>query len=188
MSRPFEESPYAFTVPPLVEAVPAARDRIVSRARGLGLALNEELAQDLKLLTGELVANSVMHTRAACVVSVRWTGQRLRVEVTDVDPTTVRPSQARSADENGRGLFLVAALATEWGSHPCAAGKKTWFELTVPTSVGDTKTGMPSHAEAPADHAVFNRAVDTHSAGTEPAPIASACTSNCQELWIESFA
>ncbi|BBC30666.1 hypothetical protein SGFS_019600 [Streptomyces graminofaciens] len=176
MSRPFEESPYAFTVPPLVEAVPAARDRIVSRARRLGLALNEELAQDLKLLTGELVANSVMHTRAACIVSVQWTGQRLRVEVTDVDPTTVRPSQARSADENGRGLFLVAALATEWGSHPCATGKKTWFELTVPTSVRDTKTGMPSHAEAPADHAAFNRAVDTHSAVMEPAPIASPCT------------
>lgn len=55
MSRPFEESPYAFTVPSLVEAVPAARDRIVSRARRLGPALNEELAQDLKLLTGGLV-------------------------------------------------------------------------------------------------------------------------------------
>ncbi|SOE32501.1 Anti-sigma regulatory factor (Ser/Thr protein kinase) [Streptomyces sp. OK228] len=174
MSRPLEESPYAFTVPPLVEAVPAARDRIVSRARRLGLALNEELAQDLKLLTGELVANSVMHTRAACVVSVRCRGERLRVEVTDVDPTTVRPSQARSADENGRGLFLVAALATEWGSHSCAAGKKTWFELTVPTSSVDTKTGMSSHDEAPADHAVFNRAVDTHSAVTEPVPIAGA--------------
>ena len=80
MSRPLEESTYAFTVPLLVEAVPAARERVVHRAGRLGLALDKELANDLKLLTGELIANSVTHTRAACVVSIRWTGERLRVE------------------------------------------------------------------------------------------------------------
>ena len=80
MSRPLEESPYAFTVPPLVEAVPAARDRVTDRARRLGLSLGEELIHDLKLLTGELVANSVTHTTAACVVCVRWAGERLRSE------------------------------------------------------------------------------------------------------------
>lgn len=116
MSRPLEESPYAFTVPALVEAVPA-RDRVADRARRLGLDLGEELTHDLKLLTGELVANSVMYTKAACVVCVRWTGERLRVEVTDADPTSVTASQALPTDEHGRGLFLVAALATEWGSN-----------------------------------------------------------------------
>lgn len=128
------ESPYAFTVLPSAEAVPAARDRVLNRARRLGLALDEELSNDLRLLTGEVVANSVTHTQAACVVSVQWTGERLRVEVTDVDPTLVRPSQAEAMDENGRGLFLVDALATDWGSQPCTAGKKTWFELAIPAS------------------------------------------------------
>ncbi|WP_435211919.1 ATP-binding protein [Streptomyces sp. bgisy034] len=148
------DSPYAFTVLPSVAAVPAARERVVNRAQRLGLALNEELTNDLRLLTGEVVANSVTHTQAACVVSVQWTGERLRVEVTDVDPTLVRPFQAEAMDESGRGLFLVDVLATEWGSQPCTAGKKTWFELTVPPSSEGTVAVTASHAEAPAEEPV----------------------------------
>jgi hypothetical protein len=80
------------------------------------------------------------------VVAVRWTGERLRVEVTDVDPTLVHLSQAGVLDESGRGLFLVDALATRWGSQPCAAGKITWFELAVATSeegTADTEETVP---------------------------------------------
>ncbi|WP_074991499.1 ATP-binding protein [Streptomyces misionensis] len=145
MPRPLGDSPYAFTVPPSVEAVPAARDRVVRRVQRLGLTLDESLTCDLRLLTGEVVANSVRHTQATCVVSVQWTGERLRVEVTDVDPTLVRPCQPEVMDESGRGLLLVAALATEWGSQPCAAGKKTWFELAVHASAEGTSGPSPSH-------------------------------------------
>ncbi|MER5217922.1 ATP-binding protein [Streptomyces sp. NPDC002838] len=148
------DSPYAFTVQPSVEAVPAARDRVVNRAQRLGLALDKELSNDLRLLTGEVVANSVTHTQAACVVSVQWTGERLRVEVTDVDPTLVRASQAEAMDENGRGLFLVDALATDWGSQPCTAGKKTWFELAIPAFVEETAAVTASHSDAAAEHPV----------------------------------
>ncbi|MBC2901040.1 ATP-binding protein [Streptomyces cupreus] len=148
------DSPYAFTVLSSVAAVPAARERVVNRAQRLGLALDAELTNDLRLLTGEVVANSVTHTQAACVVSVQWTGERLRVEVTDVDPTLVRPSQAEAMDESGRGLFLVDALATEWGSQPCTAGKKTWFELAVPPSSEGTVAVTASHADAAAEEPV----------------------------------
>ncbi|MFD2683815.1 ATP-binding protein [Streptomyces phyllanthi] len=154
MPRPLGESPYAFTVPPLTEAVPAARERVVHRVQRLGLALGEELTNDLRLLTAEVVANSVTHTRAPCVVAVRWTGERLRVEVTDVDPTLVRPSQAGALDESGRGLFLVDALATRWGSEPCAAGKITWFELAVVVSEEGTGAVTSSHAYADAEEAM----------------------------------
>jgi anti-sigma regulatory factor (Ser/Thr protein kinase) len=161
MSRPLGDSPYAFTVPPSVEAVPAARDRVVHRAQRLGLPLDEELTNDLRLLTGEVVANSVRHTQAACVVSVRCIGERLRVEVTDVDATLVRPSQAEPMDENGRGLFLVDALATKWGAERCAAGKKTWFELAVPASGANSGNEPPSRAG---------------SAAEEPTPLTSGCS------------
>ncbi|MFJ7096379.1 ATP-binding protein [Streptomyces mirabilis] len=174
MSRPLEESPYAFTVLPLVEEVSAARDRVADRARRLGLDLGEELTHDLKLLTGELVANSVTHTKAACVVCVRWTGERLRVEVTDVDPALVAPSEALSTDEHGRGLFLVAALATEWGSHPCTAGKTTWFELAIPTSVKRASTVMSSQDDVPAEKAIVTCAGVAHPAVAEPVSIAAA--------------
>jgi anti-sigma regulatory factor (Ser/Thr protein kinase) len=170
MSRPLEESPYAFTVPPLVEAVPAARDRVADRSQRLGLHLGEELTHDLKLLTGELVSNSVMHTKAACVVCVRWTGQRLRVEVTDVDPTLVTPSEALSTDEHGRGLFLVDALATEWGSHACTGGKNTWFELAIPTVT--KQTAKPSQGDVPVERAAVTCAGSAHVAVAEAVPIA----------------
>jgi len=172
MSRPLEESPYAFTVPPLVEAVPAARERVADRARWLGLHLGEEMINDLKLLTGELVANSVTHTKDACVVCVRWTGERLRVEVTDADPTSVTPSQALSTDEHGRGLFLVATLATEWGSHPCTAGKTTWFELAIPTSAEQTATLTFSQSGVPAERAIVTCAGSAHLAVAKAVPIA----------------
>ncbi|MFG2381236.1 ATP-binding protein [Streptomyces avermitilis] len=171
MSRPLEESPYAFTVPPLVEAVPAARDRVADRVRRLGLDLGEELIHDLKLLTGELVANSVTHTKAACVVYVRWTGGRLRVEVTDVDPALVASSEALSTDEHGRGLFLVAALATEWGSHPCSAGKSTWFELAIPTSAKQTATLVSSQGGVSAEKAIVTCAGVAHPGVAGPVPI-----------------
>lgn len=154
MPRPLGDSPYAFTVPPSIEAVPAARTRVVSRAQRLGLALSDELTSDLRLLTGEVVTNSVTHTQVACVVSVRWTGERLRVEVTDIEPTLVRLSQADAMDENGRGLFIVDALATEWGSEPCTAGKKTWFELAVPASAEGTVAMTSLHSDAAAEEAV----------------------------------
>ncbi|MGW1006482.1 ATP-binding protein [Streptomyces sp. NPDC002520] len=160
MPRPFEESPYAFTVPPLVEAVPAARDRVADRARRLGLGLGEELTHDLKLLTGELVANSVTYTKAACVVCVRWTGERLRVEVTDIDPMPVDLSQALPMDEHGRGLFLVAALATDWGSEPCAVGKTIWFELEVASSVEMTTTTATPRGEVSAEQTMASCAGD----------------------------
>jgi len=155
MSRPLEEFPFTFTVPPLVEAVPTARDRVADQARRLGKDLSGELIHDLKLLTGELVANSVTHTNTACVVCVRWTGERLRVEVTDVDPTAVAPSQASSMDEHGRGLVIVATLATEWGSEPCTAGKKTWFELTVPGFAGSTAAVPLSHNDVTAEESAL---------------------------------
>ncbi|WP_329349017.1 ATP-binding protein [Streptomyces sp. NBC_01261] len=172
MPRPLEESPHAFTVPALVEEVAAARDRVADRARGLGLDLDEELIGDLKLLTGELVANSVTHTQAECVVYVRWTGERLRVEVTDVDSTLPVPTHALSTDENGRGLFLVAAMATEWGSQLCATGKKTWFELAVPVSGEDTTTVTASLREAPAELALASGEGGARPALVEPVPIA----------------
>ncbi|WP_369387242.1 ATP-binding protein [Streptomyces sp. CG1] len=144
MSRRPEESSYAFTVSPLEEAVPVARSRVAHRAQELGFSLDSPLFDDLKLLTTEVVTNSIRHTQASCVVCVRWTGERLRVEVTDVEPSLVSPSCAELMDESGRGLLLLEALAAAWGCQPCPAGKTTWFELAVPT-VGRRPRARRSH-------------------------------------------
>lgn len=64
------------------------------------------------------------------------TGSTLRIEVTDTR-SEKRPCpgpMAADADaESGRGLLLVAALASDWGvtPRPTAPGKTVWAELLV---------------------------------------------------------
>lgn len=154
MSRRLEESPYAFTVPPVDKAVPVARRRVANHARHIGLVMDESLMQDLELLTTEVVTNSITHTKASCVVCVRWTGKRLRVEVTDVDPSSLSPSHAGPMDESGRGLLLVDALAVSWGTEPCPAGKTTWFELAVPGLEVASVAAAFSHTQEAISHVI----------------------------------
>ncbi|WP_405889778.1 ATP-binding protein [Streptomyces sp. NBC_00133] len=146
--RPLEELPYGFKVPASVEEVAPARRRVVERARHLGVVMDDELQGDLELLAGEVIANSVTHTGAPCVVCVRWTGERLRVEVTDIDSSRLSASAARAEDECGRGLILVDALATAWGTQPCSAGKTTWFEFAVRMAVTDPESAVTASSAA----------------------------------------
>ncbi|MET8681836.1 ATP-binding protein [Streptomyces sp. NPDC004647] len=134
MPRPtLEELPYGFKVPALVKAVPQARRRVRAVAKGLGLALDDDILASIELLAGEVIANAVRHTKASCAVCLRWTGTRLRVEVTDIDQsgTKLLARVASTDEENGRGLLLVEAMADAWGMVPEPAGKTTWFEISA---------------------------------------------------------
>ncbi|ANP53663.1 anti-sigma regulatory factor (Ser/Thr protein kinase) [Streptomyces griseochromogenes] len=173
MSRRLEESPYAFTVPPLEEAVPVARSRVAHRAGELGFSLDSPLCDDLRLLTTEVVTNSITHTQASCVVCVRWTGKRLRVEVTDADPALASLSHAEPMVESGRGLLLVEALAATWGSQPCPAGKTTWFELAVPTVEESSMNATISHT-LEGVHQAIGSSAEAAPAAAEPEVIVHA--------------
>jgi anti-sigma regulatory factor (Ser/Thr protein kinase) len=93
-----------------------------------------DLSDTAELLTTELVANALRHTRHGADLTARLCGgpgRRLRVEVRDF---TDRLPAVRSAGEgatSGRGLFLVEALADAWGVLPEGGGKVIWFELAV---------------------------------------------------------
>lgn len=110
--------------------------------------MDDELQGDLELSAGEVIANSVTHTGAPCVVCVRWTGERLRVEVTDVDSSQLSASAAGEEDESGRGLILVDALATAWGTQLCSVGKTTWFEFAARMAVTDPESGVTASSAA----------------------------------------
>ncbi|MBN3932418.1 ATP-binding protein [Streptomyces verrucosisporus] len=129
--RVAESRHYGFLVTPTDEAVSAARRRVVDTVRRWGLDVPEDRMDDLRLLTSEVITNAVVHTGSTCAVRVRWTGVRVRVEVTDAAPNPPRVENEVLDAESGRGLLLVSALSAAWGTRPDRAGKVVWFEITA---------------------------------------------------------
>ncbi|MET9087198.1 ATP-binding protein [Streptomyces sp. NPDC004237] len=143
LNREFEPAPYGFRVLPTAEAVSAARRHVITVVRHWHIEMAEEAIESLELLAGEVIANAVMHTEASCAVCVRWTGTRVRVEVTDSSPRIPRVGEAALDSESGRGLFLVDSLAVQWGTETDPAGKVVWFEIpSERTLVGKSLLGL----------------------------------------------
>ena len=91
-----------------------------------------ELVDTVTLLVSELVTNAVLHARSASRLVLRQTGGNLRVEIGDDSAATpTRRSYAADAG-TGRGMMLVEALASRWGSDRVGDGKRVWFELPLP--------------------------------------------------------
>lgn len=89
------------------------------------------LADDATLAVSELVTNAVRHGKGRPVgLRVRRSAEELRIEVTDGSPTPARMRSAGAADEDGRGLLLVSAVAKEWGVS--SDGTMTWCSLAIP--------------------------------------------------------
>jgi anti-sigma regulatory factor (Ser/Thr protein kinase) len=88
------------------------------------------------LLTSELVTNAVTHTRSRCpggTVSVVITesGSGLRFEVGD-DGSELSSPVVRGdvLATDGHGLFLVQALASQWGYVRAESSTTVWFWIT----------------------------------------------------------
>ncbi|MFD8982602.1 ATP-binding protein [Streptomyces sp. NPDC059564] len=95
-----------------------------------------EAAEDVLLLVSEVVANACLHGGGPGALVLDRTDERLRIEVTDINPA---PPQRRDsglppdpARPGGHGLLIVERLARAWGSRPGAAGKCVWLEVPWP--------------------------------------------------------
>jgi hypothetical protein len=79
-----------------------------------------------------LVTNALVHGRPTMELRASRVGSGRRVEVLDGagERRPRRRSLRPSADDpRGRGLTIVSALATRWGTAPSPGGKTVWFEL-----------------------------------------------------------
>jgi anti-sigma regulatory factor (Ser/Thr protein kinase) len=92
------------------------------------------VVETAQLLVSELVANAIRYSQGQIGLRALVTDRgTLRVEVSDDNPTVphvVNPPPSVEQD-NGRGMRIVDALASSWGSHSRADpdGKTVWFEL-----------------------------------------------------------
>ncbi|KUN09742.1 protein phosphatase [Streptomyces yokosukanensis] len=119
----------SWDVPPDPAAVGDLRARATRQIEAWGLG--PELAVTTELIVSELVTNALRY--AAPPIRLRLLRDaRLTCEVGDASSTAPRLRHARSTDEGGRGLFLVAQLAHRWGSRYTAEGKIIWAELEIP--------------------------------------------------------
>ncbi|MEV3988143.1 SpoIIE family protein phosphatase [Streptomyces sp. NPDC049837] len=107
-----------------------ARRLVGERLAGWGL---DEQADTARLLVSELVTNAVRHAEGARRIEVRLVRTDvLLCEVTDDGHTLPTLLGTRPADENGRGLRVVSALAGQWGASRAGDGTSVWFELPLP--------------------------------------------------------
>ncbi len=89
----------------------------------------------VELLVSELVTNAIRYANTPSNLVLRRGQHALYVEVSDEDTRVPRLLHPTFDDEGGRGLQLVAELATRWGARPTRTGKTVWFQLDVPNAM-----------------------------------------------------
>ncbi|MYY85437.1 MULTISPECIES: ATP-binding protein [unclassified Streptomyces] len=104
---------------------------------GWGIAYDTELSDAAEAIVAELAANAVTHGRVPGLdfeLGLTLRADTLRIEVADARADVVSHVARKSGGaegESGRGLVIVAALATEWGVAGRKVGKTVWAELTT---------------------------------------------------------
>jgi anti-sigma regulatory factor (Ser/Thr protein kinase) len=92
------------------------------------------LGEITELLADELVANVVRHVGQPMTVRAIRTDDRVRVEVDDPSPEPPVLVHPDAETVRGRGVLLLDALASRWGTETRADGKTVWFELDAGTA------------------------------------------------------
>ncbi|MFE0450240.1 SpoIIE family protein phosphatase [Streptomyces sp. NPDC058914] len=111
-------------------AVSKAREWITRQLTLWGL---DDLLFTTELIVSELVTNAIRYGRAP--MDLRLIRHNVLVcEVTDSSSTQPRLRRARTTDEGGRGLFLVAQLGGRWGCRHGQNGKTIWSEQAIEES------------------------------------------------------
>jgi len=94
-----------------------------------------DCADDVLLVTTELVQNVTQHTRAGGELRLALLTESLLIEVADTDSSLPQIAGRDVRRIGGRGLLLVAAVAVDWGARHAlldgVPGKVVWAVLSV---------------------------------------------------------
>jgi serine phosphatase RsbU (regulator of sigma subunit) len=87
------------------------------------------LVDTAELLVTELATNALRYGKAPFDLQVLLLDDVVTFAVADADPPLPRFRRSSYDDEGGRGLQLVATLASRWGARATTTGKVVWCEL-----------------------------------------------------------
>ncbi|MEU7058227.1 ATP-binding protein [Streptomyces sp. NPDC046197] len=102
--------------------------------------VGEEVADAARIVVSELVTNAVLHSGATGVsLRLDCTAEKIVIRVQDDGTwreraTACQDDPAGQLAENGRGLHLVHAHATDYGVHHAPMGTCAWACLPRPRS------------------------------------------------------
>lgn len=138
----------------LPNAVGVARQFALSLLRKWDL---EELSDGCVLVVSELLTNAIkatgkltvpasyteLHADTPATIALRLvrTARFLVLEVWDSCGDAPKATDPTEADENGRGLVLVAAFTDKWDHYPSAGGKVVWGRFPIPAQVRHRHAG-----------------------------------------------
>ncbi|WSQ10307.1 SpoIIE family protein phosphatase [Streptomyces sp. NBC_01231] len=114
-------------VAPDPAAVANARKNALCQLESWGLT---DASFVTELIVSELVTNAVRHAEPPIQLRLIH-DQSLICEVSDASSTAPHMRRARTYDEGGRGLLLVAQLSRRWGTRQNGKGKTIWAEQSV---------------------------------------------------------
>ncbi|WP_128381011.1 SpoIIE family protein phosphatase [Streptomyces cavernae] len=110
-------------------AVAQTRKDAVAQLEAWGL---DDAVFVTELIVSELITNAIRHAQPPIELRLIREAGNLICEVSDASSTAPHMRRARTYDEGGRGLLLVAQLTQRWGTRQTAAGKKIWAEQMLP--------------------------------------------------------
>jgi anti-sigma regulatory factor (Ser/Thr protein kinase) len=89
------------------------------------------LVDDASIVACELATNALIHARSPFRICLSRSASALRIAVRDASrdqPALLAPDPRRTG---GRGIPLIAALSTAWGSVAETDGKTVWVDLSI---------------------------------------------------------
>ncbi|MFI8946275.1 SpoIIE family protein phosphatase [Streptomyces sp. NPDC053750] len=106
--------------------VAPVRKQVLEQLSAWGLL---EASFTAELVVSELVTNAIRYGAPPIRLRLIHDATTLICEVSDTNHTAPHLRRAKTWDEGGRGLLLVAQLTQRWGSRHTTEGKTIWAEL-----------------------------------------------------------
>jgi anti-sigma regulatory factor (Ser/Thr protein kinase) len=112
-----------------------ARTFVARELAGWGLGY---LSDDAELLVSELVTNAYQHAPGPESFELEISADDERVRLSLADGSSTRPvlAEPHPSAARGRGIRIVATIATRWGADNYLAGKRVWAELALDPALG----------------------------------------------------